>query len=50
MELKIKLRIYYTDAEVVDRGFETLAECLDYIKQEIIEKEEYADRIEIAID
>ena len=36
----------------VSQGFEvgTLSECLDYIKQEIIKKEEYADRIEIVMD
>ena len=48
--MKVKIRIFYTDGEIVDRGFETLKECLNYLNKEIVEKNEFADRIMINID
>ncbi len=47
---KVKVRIRCTDAEVVDEGFESLGDCLDYLRIEIVEKNEFADDIRIWID
>jgi len=49
-KIKITLKIYYTDGELVQKGFETLQKCLDYLKTEIVEKNEFADEIKISLE
>ena len=42
--------ICYTDGEVVDKQFESLLDCLEYLKAEIVGKNEFVDEIQIKID
>ena len=44
------MQTYYTDAEVVNKDFATLEDCLSYIQTELIEKKELVDRIIIDIE
>ena len=48
--MQVKLEIYYTDGEVVEKSFEQLEDCLDYIRAEVVEKHEFADEIKIKVD
>ena len=48
--MKVSCEIHYTDGEVVEKDFETLEECINYIKTEIIEKKEFADEIKIRVE
>ena len=43
----VKICINYTDGEVVDRQFDSLLECLEYLKTEIVKKNEFVDEINI---
>jgi hypothetical protein len=45
--MKVKLRINYTDGEEIEKDFESLEDCLNYIRQALIEKDDYADNIYI---
>ena len=47
---KVKLRICYRGGEVVDEGFDSLGDCLDYVRKEIVEKNEFAGDIRIWVD
>lgn len=47
--MKISLQIFYTDGELVEKIFVALQKCLDYIKEEIVDKNEVVDRIVIEI-
>ena len=46
----MRVRICYTDGEVVDKDLETLQDSLEYLQKEIVEKREFADKITIEID
>ena len=50
MAARVNLNIYYSDGEIKDEAFETLLECLDYLKAEIVDKNEFEDKIKIKID
>ena len=46
-KMKVRLEICYTDGEKVNKEFEALKQCLDYLNAEIIEKDEFVDEIRI---
>jgi len=49
-EMKVTMRINYTDGEIVNKSLETLQQCLESNKKEINEKNECVDEINIKVD
>ena len=47
--MDVNLRVLYSDGEAVEKAFDSLGECLDWVKREIVEKNEFADNIVISI-
>ncbi len=47
--VKYKLTIEYTDGETVEGKFDSLSDCLNYIKEALSGKE-FADKITIVIE
>ena len=47
--MKVDLQIFYTDGELLEKTFVTLQKCLDYLSEEIVGKNEFAERIIIDI-
>ncbi len=47
--MEVKLQIFYTDGEITEKDFGSLQHCLDHLKAEVIDKDEFVDEIKIKI-